>query len=442
MHPRFHRPSRRLSATDPHPQRAQLLWLKRAQALAAAVVALLLLFSAASLHAQEPPPADEPSRVFFPIAARMPLPEALWPPKDAEEVSPNTWLQWTWNPAGLDPIHLQGVTYDVLLDKGEGYPQTVVAQGLAQSHLALAGLELGTAYVWQPIARTASGLAVAGPIRHFTTLSGALPTTAAELESMIDVPAGAFVMGCDWKNTGGQGCRWREVPQHTVWLSSYRIDRYEVTNQQYAACVRAGGCDEPRFSHSARRDWYYGNPGFNTYPVLYVSWWDADRYCRWAGKRLPTEAEWEKAARGPVDTRPWPWGDGDITCALANFTDTRIEKWVGCVGDTTAVGSYPLSASPYGLMDVAGNAFEWVWDKYDENYYHYSPAVNPTGPGGDRSPESVPAFTIRGGSYRPQWFYPRTMNRHWGHHGESESDRDRPFYRNNQVGFRCAQSMP
>jgi serine/threonine-protein kinase len=103
------------------------------------------------------------------------------------------------------------------------------------------------------------------------------------------------------------------------------------------------------------------------------------------------------------------------------------------------VGSYPAGATPLGVMDMSGNVFEWVHDVWDINYYNYSPAVNPQGPESGTKPSDDPSFVIRGGSYRPQWFYPRAFNRHWGHHGYEGVGADAPYYRNNQVGFRCAR---
>ncbi len=163
-----------------------------------------------------------------------------------------------------------------------------------------------------------------------------------------------------------------EKPQHAVYLDAFWIDRTEVTNAMYARCVQAGKCPEPFHPSSYARDSYFGNPVFDNFPVVYVSGYNAQSYCAWAGRRLPSEAEWEKAARGS-DGFIYPWGDSPPDATRANFGRLVI--------DTTAVGSYPAGASPYGALDMAGNGWEWVNDYYSATYYSISPLRNPTGPG-------------------------------------------------------------
>jgi formylglycine-generating enzyme required for sulfatase activity len=177
-------------------------------------------------------------------------------------------------------------------------------------------------------------------------------------------------MGCDSSNPA-ETCSSNEQPLHTVTLSAYSIDKYEVTNARYKACVDAGGCTAPGSVNSYTRSPYYGTSTYADYPVVNVTWYQASAFCAWAGGRLPTEAEWEKAARGSSDTRKYPWGDSAPDCTKTNYSL--------CVNDTSRVGSYPSGASPYGVMDMAGNVWELVNDWYDSSYYNVSPSVNPQG---------------------------------------------------------------
>ncbi|GAB4504909.1 MAG: hypothetical protein Fur0043_19040 [Anaerolineales bacterium] len=248
------------------------------------------------------------------------------------------------------------------------------------------------------------------PTKFFTPTPTPDPAeiTDAKGVPMRLVPAGEFTMG---SNSG-----YDEKPVHTVYLDAFYMDKYEVTNALYKACVDAGVCDPPKESNSHTRDSYYGNPEFDDYPVIYVDWNMAKAYCQWRGARLPTEAEWEKAARG-TDGRTYPWGEG-IDCDKANYD--------GCKGDTTKVGSYENGKSPYGLYDLAGNVWEWVADWYSDTYYQSSPSSNPLGP------SSGQYRVLRGGSWGSDGDGVRSANR-------SDGASDLIYF---LVGFRCARSLP
>lgn len=243
---------------------------------------------------------------------------------------------------------------------------------------------------------------------------------AAVAAGAVFVPAGEFLMGSAADDADADD---NEKPQHTVYLDAFWIDRVEVTNAMYARCVKAKACAPPLQDTSERRKRYYGNPEYANYPVIYVSWEAAQAYCQWAGGRLPTEAEWEKAARG-IDGRQYPWGDEPLNCTHSNSGIRGC-----CVGDTTAVGSYPSGASPYGALDMAGNVYEWVADWYDREYYSRSPARNPAGPAAGEK------RVIRGGSWGfwdRCWDTPQDVVR--------SDSRTWSFVDNSNLGFRCAYS--
>jgi formylglycine-generating enzyme required for sulfatase activity len=229
------------------------------------------------------------------------------------------------------------------------------------------------------------------------------PTDGME---MVCVPVGEFLMGNSYDDPYAADA---ELPEHTVLLDAYWIDRTEVTNAQYRMCVEAGACSEPANWEGGR----FNNP---EQPVVNVSWHDAQDYAVWLGGRLPTEAEWEKAASWDPEReekRAYPWGqtfDAPSEGPRLNYCDAKCEyedRKDLSVDDgysmTAPVGSYPAGASPYGALDMAGNVSEWVNDWYDREYYAASPERNPQGPGlGEQR-------VLRGGSFfEEQWEFRST----------------------------------
>jgi len=257
---------------------------------------------------------------------------------------------------------------------------------------------------------------------------------------MVCVPAVEFEMGSDDDEVdyalqlcneyfGDCEREWfeDEQPVHTVALDGFWIDQTEVTNGQYRRCAEAGACDSLAESGSSTHDSYYGNSVYDDYPVIYVSWHQAAAYCAWAGARLPTEAEWEHAARGPQG-RVFPWGD-EFDGTRLNYCDANCEEdWADETvddgsADTAPVGSFPAGASWCDAQDLAGNVWEWVADWCDDDYYNRSPSQNPTGP------PSGECKVLRGGSWNSVAHHTRSANR-------LGPDPDQRF---NTGGFRCAR---
>ena len=243
---------------------------------------------------------------------------------------------------------------------------------------------------------------------------GSKQTSPKDGMVMVFVPAGEFQMGsteaqvqvaitaCVKDGNSQSDCNdlfANEKPAHTVYLDSFWIDQTEVTNGRYAQCASAGGCVVPKKINSEFISNYYGDSQFTDYPVINIDWNQADAYCKWAGRRLPTEAQWEKAARG-TDGRTYPWGEG-MDCNKANYP--KQDGFCGHEAETK-VGSYPAGASPYGALDMAGNTWEWVADWYGP--YSSSSQKNPQGP--STGEEKV----LRGGIwYTFQYFGYRSANR-------------------------------
>ena len=238
---------------------------------------------------------------------------------------------------------------------------------------------------------------------------------------MVYVPAGDFEMG-------SMDGRPDEQPVHTVALDAFWMDRTEVTNAQYAQCVAAGACAPPSDDRSYGRSSYYGDADFANYPVVYVDWFQATAYCMWAGGQLPSEAQWEYAARGP-EGYVFPWGNAFDGAHLNYCDDSCPFDWADRAGqdgsaDTAPVASYPAGASWCGALDMAGNVWEWVADWYGK--YPSGRQVNPTGP------SSGAQRVLRGGGFDYLQAFVRAANR----------GLDSPSRHYYHTGFRCVMASP
>jgi formylglycine-generating enzyme required for sulfatase activity/tetratricopeptide (TPR) repeat protein len=254
-------------------------------------------------------------------------------------------------------------------------------------------------------------------------------------EEMIHIPAGNFIQGLTdiQIDAAYQDCIESELPQYVkalcrprtsekyrpnVYLDEFYIDKHEVTNAQYSACAKARFCNPHSPMSSNTRSSYFGDPRYADYPVIYVTWYNANTYCQWMGKRLPTEAEWEKAARGE-NGMLWPWGNS-FSQGRAQIRPGKMEP---DTSDTIRVGSYPGGASPYGAMDMVGNVTEWVADWYNKEYYDGAPTRNPEGP------PSGEEKVIRGGSWNSNAYSARPSAR-------ASAPPSKGYF---DIGFRCAQ---
>lgn len=326
-------------------------------------------------------------------------PSSPSPSDGATNQSVNVDLSWT----GGDPDG-DSATYDVYLEANDSTPDVLVCNDATTVFCDPGTLSDGTHYYWRVIARDSHGATTAGPVWEFTTATGAtcpinLTLQSPQVSGLSVTINGTVSSNCstitrlNWQwGDGVSDDQWfpanhiygvsgtyhitataynnlddTGVAHTTAYVglntgemilipadpNPFYIDKYEVTNAQYGACVDVGVCDPPSSNSSRTRSSYYNNPAYDDYPVVNVSWYSATQYCTWAGKRLPTEAEWERAAYG-TDGRNYPWGNESPNCSRANYNY--------CIGDTSPVGDYPTGASPYGVMDMAGNVWEWCDD--------------------------------------------------------------------------------
>jgi len=267
------------------------------------------------------------------------------------------------------------------------------------------------------------------PTETFSLAPTLLPTEFTDSKGVVMrlIPESDFIMGSE------NGFA-NERPVHIVHLGDYYIDVYEITNAAYMQCVTAGVCAPPLKLYSYSREDYYNNPKYDDYPVINVNWEMVNNYCvNWRGGQLPTEAEWEKAARG-TDTRIYPWGD-IFNGMYLNYCDFECDpKSVGAAvtrdptyndgySDTSPVGNYPDGVSPYGIFDLAGNVWEWVYDWYGE--YNTDSRDNPIGP------SSGTLHILRGGGWNADKNLVRVTNRR-------QLASEAVSSVTGSIGFRCA----
>ncbi|MBI4725980.1 SUMF1/EgtB/PvdO family nonheme iron enzyme [candidate division TA06 bacterium] len=297
--------------------------------------------------------------------------------------------------------------------------------GLASTSQAIGGLVCDTTYYWRVNASDSFGSSSWSSVWNFATVSANIV--------WISIPAGNFKMG---SLPDDPYAMTNEQPQHTVYLDAFQISKYEITNSQYKAFMDAGGYTYSAYWTAEGWNWrttnsitepaywstgnYNSGPGFPNHPVVGVSWYEAFAFYNWAGGYLPTEAQWEKAARGTDSTNYWPWG--------STWDSTKCNSYYNTAPDTftysSPVGFFATGASPYGAYDMAGNVWEWCNDWYDESYYGSSPSSNPTGP-------ATGKYRVhRGGSWDNSAGSCRTAYRHYF------LDPDCRYY---YLGFRLAK---
>ena len=298
-----------------------------------------------------------------------------------------------------------GLSTDIVT-RSDGYPDE--ASQLLGFRCASSGPDLSS------IAPKLTSTAQAAPTATATTTPSVTPPSTRVISvgtiEKVFIPPGEFTMGSESGEID-------ERPQHQVFVDGFYIDRHETTNAMYELCVHAGYCAPPRDASSSTRSHYFGNPAYDNHPVIHVTWHMAQDYCEWRQERLPTEAEWEKAARG-TEARHFPWNnDIEPNCDLLNYKSCDV-------GDTLPVKSFFENTNTYGIYDMAGNVWEWVGSIYSDYPY------NPTDGREDLNIEANRVF--RGGSWSSPTERVTTTFRSW----------DDPNNAYNFLGFRCASSTP
>jgi formylglycine-generating enzyme required for sulfatase activity len=300
-----------------------------------------------------------------PTVPRVQPQAASVPAATAAQPSPPLLVVWRlWPLIGAAGVLLVALLVVIIMNLGRGRGSQITATSTAtppSGPQVVPGLTSSAVIAAVTDTPTSRSTPTPKPTNAPTPMAVVTQTRDKDGMVMVYVPAGEFLMGSTDADSDAHD---EEKPQHTVYLDAFWIDRTEVTNAQYRHCVEAGACEEPRC-------WEGSTFNAPDQPVTCVRWADAQAYAAWVGGRLPTEAEWEKAARG-TDGRIYPWGDSAPDCSKANY--------YGCVGRPVAAGSYLVGASFYGALDMAGNVSEWVGDWYDSGYYGHSPHSNPQGP--------------------------------------------------------------
>jgi formylglycine-generating enzyme required for sulfatase activity len=299
-------------------------------------------------------------------------------------------------------------------------PTKDIYQVVMEMNATMTAISMQTQQAYSNATATSVAMTANAPTATMTPTATPEPPAGTTRISPVDgmeqvyIPAGTFIMG---STDADQEAELQEKPQHNVYLDGFWMDKTVVTQGMYKRCIAAGTC--PDIVHDLEQNPNFGRAEYDNHPVVYVTWDHAKTYCERVGRRLPTEAEWEKAARG-TDGRLYPWGNDAPNGNLALYGNAMTT--------TRAVGSYPAGASPYGVLDMVGNVREWVFDVYSEYYYGDETAtINPQGP---EPSADHPDRVLRGASFKDSEHYLHVAMRF--HHVPGSPGENR--------GFRCASS--